>query len=223
MEKLVEWAVIDTETTGLGPGARIVEIAIVVLNADLAEVSSWSSLIDPQSTVGATRVHGLSQGDLVGAPSFRAVALTVETLLAGRRPVAHNLDFDWGMLRREFQRLEVEVPPDHRGVCTARMCEDHFGARYPLGDLCERLGFPHSSPHQALPDALAAAEVFRRLRSLGKEPALTRALPGFARSWTLPRSEPAQPRSSTPRSVGVGSGYRGLNGEVAVRGEKEND
>ena len=68
------WSVVDIETTGLYPRTdRIVEIAVLVLDGSGRELSSWTTLLDPQRDVGASHIHGLRSRELLGAPRFADV------------------------------------------------------------------------------------------------------------------------------------------------------
>jgi hypothetical protein len=66
------FAVVDTETTGLWPGShdRIVEIAVVAVDAKGGVVEEWTTLVNPCRDVGPSSLHGLRPRDLVDAPTF---------------------------------------------------------------------------------------------------------------------------------------------------------
>src|SRR5438552_1923649 len=89
----------DTETTGLSPlASRLVELSGVKFAFDGTVVSTFSTLIDPQSDIPpeATRVHGITDDMVVGQPTcaeavpqFFAWANGPDVVLA-----AHNAQFD---------------------------------------------------------------------------------------------------------------------------------
>lgn len=87
------FVVLDTETTGLGRQAEIIEIAAVDNSgAVLLESKVW-----PRSgrvPAAASRVHGLTIGDLQGAPTWPELLLELERQLNGRRVLAWNAPFD---------------------------------------------------------------------------------------------------------------------------------
>lgn len=68
---------LDTETTGSGPRDAVIELGIVTAGGE-ALVDSLVAPLAPV-TSGARRVHGISEEDLEGVPSFSAVADRVET------------------------------------------------------------------------------------------------------------------------------------------------
>ena len=63
---------VDVETTGFGRQDRIVEIAIVCLDADGLVVDEFSTLINPQRDVGAVEVHGMNDEPVVGGQLLEA-------------------------------------------------------------------------------------------------------------------------------------------------------
>jgi DNA polymerase III epsilon subunit-like protein len=111
--------VVDVATTGLYPQDRdrIVEIAIVHTSPDGTIEDVWSTLLDPERDPGPTRLHGLTQGDLAGAPRFTDIAAEITDRLAGRVVVAHGSDFDLGFLVAEFTRAGL-TPPRWPVLCT---------------------------------------------------------------------------------------------------------
>lgn len=87
------FVVLDTETTGLGRQAEIIEIAAVDhTGAVLLESKVWprSGRVPP----AASRVHGLTISDLQGAPTWPELLLELERQLNGRRVLAWNAPFD---------------------------------------------------------------------------------------------------------------------------------
>ena len=186
----LEYLVFDLETTGLGDGCRIVEFGAVVLDGALNVRSCYETLINPGQAPGPTWLHGLSKETLDFAPPFASLAGDIERLFRDRVVVAHNLRFDWGVLRRSFCALDVRAPVTLGGVCTAQLARRLLGGASSLGRLCRRLGLDHSAPHRAGADAAATVEVFRVLRSLQASVPTGRPCPVFSGAWRLPRSVP---------------------------------
>jgi DNA polymerase-3 subunit epsilon len=158
------FAVVDTETTGLWPGGhdRIVEIAVVALDAKGAVVEEWTTLVNPCRDVGPSSIHGLRPRDLVDAPTFADVAGELADLLSGRVLAAHNLPFDARFLAAEFSALGysgLPLTPAH-GVCTMRLARDYLPySPRSLADCCTVAGWKNTDAHTALADAHAAARL----------------------------------------------------------------
>lgn len=88
------FAVVDFETTGVGPTDRVVEIGVVRFSGDGAFFDEWATLINPGRDLGATRVHGvLSYQDIRHAPRFEDISGDLVARLRGNVLVAHNLQF----------------------------------------------------------------------------------------------------------------------------------
>ncbi len=89
---------LDTETTGLGPGDEIIEIAVV----DHQGVVLLDTLLSPTVPVsaGAIEVHGLQDADLLRFPSFPDILPQLAAILRDHVVVIYNADFDIAMLEQ---------------------------------------------------------------------------------------------------------------------------
>lgn len=155
-----EFCVIDVETTGFSPrlGDRIVEIAAVRVRGDGTTISEWSTLVDPQRDIGASHVHGISAGDVVGAPRFEHIVGDLLAQIDGAVLVAHNFRFDRDFLAAEFTRAGVQLP-ELPAVCTlslGNLVQPGTASRK-LAACCARLGIELTDAHDALADARATA------------------------------------------------------------------
>lgn len=160
----VRFSAVDVETTGLDPlGNRIIEIAVVRLDASGKETDVWSSLVNPQCEVSAVEIHGIRGRDVRRAPVFPAIAETVAELLENTVFVAHNARFDRSFLNAEFARAgtDYRIRPENT-VCTMDQskiyCEP---GPHSLSGLCSRLGFGQTGAHRALNDARMCAKLLR--------------------------------------------------------------
>ena len=93
---------LDTETTGLGPTAEIVEIAIVDTDGSLL----FESLVKPRGAMDpeAQRVHKIAPEMLQEAPGWVDIWPQVETALAGRTIGVYNVDFDLRLMKQSHTR-----------------------------------------------------------------------------------------------------------------------
>lgn len=145
-------AVVDTETTGVFPSDRILEVAIVTLDLDGRIVDEFDTLIDPQRDVGPTWVHGVTAGMLMGAPTFEEACGQVAVRLHGAVVAAHNLPFDARMLAGEYRRLGIDVDLT-AGLDTLTL------TRSRLHIACAEFGVHLDGAHTALADARATAQL----------------------------------------------------------------
>lgn len=151
---------VDCETTGFHPNAhhRIIELAIVSLDASCQPAETWCTLLRPDRDLGPTEIHGIRGRDLVDAPSFDEVLGEVLDRVAGRVLVAHNATFDRIFLEYELARAGVEVS-ELPAVCTMRLAAlvGNAPGRLRLTDCCREFGLDEMDEHTALGDAIACA------------------------------------------------------------------
>lgn len=164
----LRYAVVDLETTGLTPGAdAVVEVAVVLADAEGEPEADWHTLVRPWRPLAATHVHGLRAGDLEDAPPFEAVADRLDQLLDGRILVAHNAGFDAAMLAQEWGRLGQ----DRRwtAACTREAAEQLGLSGQRLPELMEELAVERvGNAHRAASDAEATGLVWWRLLNLAR-------------------------------------------------------
>lgn len=111
MHQATPWAVLDTETTGLGPADEVIELAIISSTGHVL----FSSLIQPRrldrGELG-TEIHGISRQMLATAPTFPEVWPQIEAVLdTYPTMVVYNADFDHRMLRQTAKRYGCDLPP----------------------------------------------------------------------------------------------------------------
>ena len=155
------FAVLDLETTHLGvKQARLVEIAITLIDPQGRIEKRWDSLVNPEEVIANSFIHGISNAMVEPAPSFSALAPTIGALLHGRVLVAHNLhSFDRPILENCFARCGVGEFDPGDGVDTMP------SPRLKLQKLCEAYGVSLSSSdaHTAGGDVRALTDVLLQL------------------------------------------------------------
>jgi DNA polymerase-3 subunit epsilon len=150
-------AIVDLETTGAHPAwDRITEIAVIeVAGGDVA--SEWSTLVNPGTSIPAPiqALTGITNEMVEDAPSFEELAAGLYERLDGRVFVAHNARFDYGFLRRSFERAGLLFQA--RTLCTVRLSRRLYPghARHNLDSLIERHSLHCEARHRALGDARA--------------------------------------------------------------------
>ncbi|MBO1414630.1 3'-5' exonuclease [Streptomyces sp. FH025] len=157
------FAVVDVEATGRSPWRhRVVEVAVVLLDARLRPEGEFATLLDPLGPVGPTHVHRIHQADVEGAPRFREIAPRLLELLAGRVLVGHHVSCDHAFLGREFARIGVPLPPVPL-LCTMRLARAHLpeAGSHGLAACVEAAGLGWYPAHTALGDARVTAELLR--------------------------------------------------------------
>lgn len=170
---LPRFAVVDLETSGLNMQRnRILQLGMVVVDADGTVVDQWSSMVKlrwPLQRVGPTDIHGITRRTLRGAPSLDDALDELGQRMNGAVFTAHNAEFDGGFLTRAIRRRPADDPVRlclEPRLCTLRMSRRLDPDRtlsHRLGDVCERYGVALERPHDALGDAAATAAVLPHL------------------------------------------------------------
>ena len=155
------YCVVDIETTGGGASNhRITEIGIVKVIGDKI-VDNWESLLNPQRHIprNITQLTGIDDAMVADAPLFAEVAESLSKFLADSIFVAHNVNFDYGFIRNEFERIDRQFRMPK--LCTVReMRKARPGLKsYSLANLTDYFGIDMSRHHRAMSDAVAAAEL----------------------------------------------------------------
>src|SRR5262245_13207644 len=162
--------VLDTETTGLEPGAghRIIEIGCVELVNRRPTQNRFHRYINPEREVdrGALEVHGIENEFLATQPKFAEVAREFIEFVKGAELVIHNADFDVEFLNCELKRLNG-LPAEIRDCCgvldtLALARRLHPGQRNSLDALAKRYSVDNSKRelHGALLDAQILADIY---------------------------------------------------------------
>ena len=162
---------VDVETTGASPayGDRVIELGIHRIEPGGELSADFQELVDPRRRLGAgiTALTGITPDMLEGRPTFAAFAPAALALMRGGVIVGHNVRFDLGFLRGEFQRSGIDLDAELRRtpvLDTVRIARKKFGrGGNGLQKLAARLGVPPTSAHRALADCHTTAAVFRHM------------------------------------------------------------
>lgn len=159
------YAVLDIETTGGKFNEEgITEIAIYRFDGHEI-VDQFISLVNPERPIQpfVVKLTGISNKMLRRAPRFWELAKRIIEITEGCTLIAHNAEFDYRMLRLEFDRLGYDFK--RNTLCTVELSKKLIPDRekYSLGILCRSLGIPVSDRHRANGDALATVELFKVL------------------------------------------------------------
>ena len=180
-------AILDFETTGFSfDHDRVVEVGIAMSTGE-----RFATLVNPMRSIPEGLPHGICNGDVPDAPKFNAAKML--ELLSGKLLAAYNADFDRKMLEAECRRGGVSLPPGDwlDPLVWARHFHSGYRSRS-LGEVCARLGIPHTEKHRALQDAEATLAVLRAFApqmptSYGEMMAMQKKLKGQQgdnRRWT---------------------------------------
>ncbi|MEZ7491958.1 exonuclease domain-containing protein [Pseudoalteromonas distincta] len=155
------YSVVDIETTGgLKGGNRITEIGLVKVQHGKV-IDTWTSLVNPERHIPGfiTSLTGISDSMVYNAPVFAEVVKPLIDKLAGSIFVAHNVNFDYGFIKKECEMAGhfFKMPK----ICTVVESRKAFKGlkSYSLGNLSAHFDLNLTSHHRALADATATAEL----------------------------------------------------------------
>ena len=155
------YSVVDIETTGgLKGGNRITEIGIVKVQHGKV-IDTWTSLVNPERHIPGfiTSLTGISDSMVYNAPVFVNIVKPLLDKLAGSIFVAHNVNFDYGFIKKECEMAGhfFKMPK----MCTVVESRKAFKGlkSYSLGNLSSHFNLNLTSHHRALADATATAEL----------------------------------------------------------------
>lgn len=167
---VMNYAIVDIETTGGSPkDSKITEIAIYKHNGTEV-IDSYETLVNPEMTIPifVSRLTGITDKMVANAPKFYEIAKEIVEFTEDCIFVAHNVGFDYGIIRHEFRNLGFDYRRPH--LCTVRASRHVLPGKesYSLGKLTKSLGIDLVGRHRAGGDALATAHLFTLLLETDK-------------------------------------------------------
>lgn len=166
----MKYIAVDIETSGLSPiKDKIIEIG-ASLYVDGEVQKTFSSLVKPQLASlpeRITELTGITEEMLADAP-LESEVMQQFLEFAGEEDIpllGHNVLFDYSFLKVAAGRLGREF--GRNGFDTlrlARLCHPELPSKT-LAAMCEYYHIENEHAHRAYEDAIAAAELFEKLKS----------------------------------------------------------
>lgn len=172
------YAILDIETTGGQYNEEgITEIAIYKYDGHEI-IDQFISLVNPEKPIQpfVVKLTGINNTMLQTAPKFYDIAKRIVEITEGCIIVAHNAQFDYRILRTEFERLGYKY--DRQSLCTVELSQKLMPEQksHSLGKLVRALGIPMSDRHRATGDALATVQLFKMLLAKDVEKEIIKSL-----------------------------------------------
>lgn len=199
------YAIVDIETTGSSyKGQKITEISIFIFNGNTI-VDEFTSLVNPEQDIPPfiTNLTGISNAMVRYAPKFHEIANKIEEITRDTIFVAHNVNFDYNIIKDEFKTLGQTFK--RKKLCTVRLSRKIIpGLRsYSLGNLCAALEVPILERHRAKGDAEATVLLFQLLLNKDDNFIIPAFLNGKSKQATLPPLLPKSTVEKLPDKPGV--------------------
>lgn len=150
--------VLDTETTGLGDDAEVIEISVIDARGEVL----LDTLVRPSGQIPAeaSAIHGITNEDVATAPTWAEIHQRLAELVAGRLVIAYGADFDMRLIEQSAARHGLSWARPETG-CAMRLYAQRNGEwsdrrstwRWlKLGVAAEACGIDAGGAHRALAD-----------------------------------------------------------------------
>lgn len=211
----MSFVAIDVETANADM-ASICQIGIAqYAEGELAE--EWSSLVDPEDYFDSTNIgiHGISEEDVAGCPTFPEVIDILGAYLNKTICVSHT-HFDRVSIRRALAKYglqEIDATWLDSAMVARRTWKEFSRSGYGLDNICNKIGYRFEH-HDALEDAKACAQVLlAAMETTGLD---LQAWLERVRKPMSPRTVSNRPAASRPVIERDGNPEGELYGEVVV-------
>ena len=169
--KNLNFIAIDFETANEKRTSAISVGVVPVVNGVIQKEKSFYTLIDPIDRYFnpfCTRVHGLTEKDIDGAPCFKEVWNNhLKEMIEGQLVVIHNSSMDISIIRQSVDFFELD-PVQFNYLCTmntARKLNVNV-PKYTLDNLCKCFQIELNNYHNALEDATVTAALAIKLSQI---------------------------------------------------------
>lgn len=164
--------ILDTETSGLGDDAEIIEISLINGNGKVL----LDTLVKPTKEVPqeAIDIHGITNELLSTEKSWPEVQLDFENAIQGKALVIYNADYDMRIINQTYQAHQSTFPKDIENSITidcAMLTYAEFSGIWDdrrenwkwhkLIDAAEKSGVKNDAAHRSLPDTIMTLGVIK--------------------------------------------------------------
>ena len=164
-EMYKNFAILDVETTGgKFNQEKITDISILIYDG-IKIINRFETLINPDKEIQpfVQRLTGINNELVRNSPRFKDVSKKIFEITKNKIIVAHNVDFDYRIIKNEFRNINIKYLRD--SLCTVDLSKLIFPnlKSYKLTNLLSNFGIVNQNPHRANSDALGALELFKIL------------------------------------------------------------
>jgi DNA polymerase III subunit epsilon len=197
----MKYAIIDIETNG---GVKVTEISIFIFDGNQI-IEEYTTLVNPECAIPSfiTKLTGITNNMVKDAPKFFEIAKKVLDITENCVFVAHNVNFDYNIIAKEFKELGHSFK--RKKLCTIRLSRKLLPGKktYRLGELCLSENIPLVGRHRARGDAEATTILFKKLHKLDNGTVFASFLNPKSRQATLPPLLPKKVFNNLPEKNGV--------------------
>lgn len=156
------WLILDTETTGLGQDAEVIQIAAICGDGD---VLLNNVLVRPTVSIPpeATRIHHITNEMVEGAPSFEEILPTLRNATRDRLLVIYNARYDLRVLAQSARHCPTRLLLDYSGVACAMLRYAEFYGEWDDYHQSFRWQKLQGGDHSALGDCRATLALIHKM------------------------------------------------------------
>lgn len=163
----VRYFVADTETTGVGPDDKVVELGWVEIDEEYNILGEIESLIDPERFIApeASAVHGLVNSDVESSPTIEEFFSLEDPACYGQKIdspmvlIGHRIAFDERFMKPYFTNIVQQL-------CTLRWFRRLYpnSGNHQLSTAIYALDLPRSSgAHRVMGDVMTAYHLCKHI------------------------------------------------------------
>lgn len=192
---------LDTETTGIEPADRIIEIAAVEVIDRRVTGAEIAHRINPEGraiTYESYQIHRIDDAAVASAPLFQEVWPQFVDFIGSDPIVIHNKAFDLGYLVPAIERAGL-APLSNNVIDSIELARELWPGQSPsLNAILRRLGLfdqERAKKHGGLIDSRLLAEAWVRMLTLREQPRVQSELV----LTSAPQQLAASPVATAPR------------------------
>lgn len=166
MPKNNRYVAIDFEKMDTIP-CSVCSIGVAVIEDDKITDSHYYLVCPPSKNENwyCVQTHGLHYDDVKNAPSFPKVWENIDKIIDGSPIIAHNFGVERGCINACNEYYDTDYKYEY--ICTLALSRKYLNdlTSKGLDIVCEALDYDMGYHHNAKDDAIAAAEVFLRIKN----------------------------------------------------------
>lgn len=166
-DKVSSFVALDFETLE-GYRASVCQVgAVLYENGEIVDV--FDSLVCPPTKNEnwyCVQTHGLTYNDVKDAPTFPEVWKKIDEMIGDRPIVAHNAPFERSCINECAN--EFGTKSDYEFIDTLKLSREKFKGKrkHTLDEMCNQYKIRLARHHNALSDAIACGELYKKLTEL---------------------------------------------------------
>lgn len=145
----------------------VCSVGVAVIENDKVTDTFYSLVCPPTKSENyyCVKTHGLTYNKVKNSPSFKEVWEKVDKIINGSPLVAHHFGIERGCINACNE--EFGTNNDYNYICTLNLTKKYLPElkSKTLDMVCEALDYNMGQHHNALDDAIAAAEAFIRIKN----------------------------------------------------------